>query len=72
MTDIEFEIRVRGLVDARSLDDVEDVSVTPAAASTVLRGTATDQAALLGLISRLQAHGLAITEVRRLLGAPGE
>lgn len=67
MTSIGFEIRVNGLVDARSLEDVGEVSVTTATASTVLRGEATDQAALLGLIARLQAHGLVIIEVRRLL-----
>jgi hypothetical protein len=66
MPAITFEIRVEGIVDEASLDDLGEVSVTPMAATTVLTGAAADQAALLGVLSRLRAHGLVITELHRL------
>jgi hypothetical protein len=66
MSAITFEIRVEGIVDEASLDDLGEVSVTTMAATTVLTGAAADQAALLGVLSRLRAHGLVITELHRL------
>jgi len=72
MSAITFEIRVEGIVDEDSLADLGDVSVTTMAATTVLTGAATDQAALLGVLSRLRAHGLVVTELHRLPAAePG-
>ncbi|MGH8970911.1 MAG: hypothetical protein ACRDV1_13285 [Actinomycetes bacterium] len=69
MTDITYEVRIAGLVPPDALEDLGEVSVAPAAASTVISGAVADQAALLGLLARLRAHGLQITEVRRLPGA---
>ena len=66
MSAITFEIRVEGIVDEASLADLGEVSVTTMAATTVLTGAATDQAALLGVLGRLRAHGLVITELHRL------
>lgn len=70
MSGIEFEIRVRGLVDEDSLTDLGDVDVTTSSASTVLTGEAIDQSALMGLLARLRAHGLVITEFHRHVAAP--
>jgi hypothetical protein len=70
MSEISYEVRVSGLVTPDTLEDLGDVDVTTAAASTVLSGSVADQAALLGLLSRLRAHGLEITEVRRVPAAP--
>lgn len=73
MSAITFEIRVEGIVDEASLADLGEVSVTTMAATTVLTGAATDQAALLGVLSRLRAHGLVVTEMHRLpAGDPGQ
>lgn len=72
MSGIAFEIRIRGLVDRERLDDLEDLQMTTASATTTVTGTAADQAALLGLLARLRAHGLVITELRRLEDAPPE
>jgi hypothetical protein len=69
MSAITFEIRVEGVVDEDSLADLGDVSVTTMAATTVLTGAAADQAALLGVLSRLRAHGLVVTEMHRLPAA---
>ena len=66
MPSISYEVRISGLVAEDDLEDLGDVSISTAAASTVLSGTVTDQAALLGLLARLRAHGLEITEVRRV------
>jgi hypothetical protein len=66
MSAITFEIRVEGLLDADSVADLGDVSMTTTAASTVLTGSVADQAALLGVLSRLRAHGLVVTELHRL------
>ncbi len=66
MTAITFEIRVEGIVDKESLADLGEVSVTTVAATTVLTGAAADQAALLGVLTRLRSHGLVVTELHRL------
>lgn len=68
MPEITYEVRISGLVPEDALDDLGDVAVTTAAASTVLSGSVADQAALLGLLARLRALGLEITEVRRVPG----
>jgi hypothetical protein len=76
VSDINYEVRITGPVPDEALEDLGEVSVATAAASTVISGSVADQAALLGLLARLRAHGLLITEVRRVPGAadtaPGE
>ena len=70
MSDIKFEVRISGLVPEDALEDLGDVSVTTTTASTVITGALADQAALIGLLDRLRAHGLLVTEVRRVPAAP--
>ena len=70
MPDITYEVRISGLVREDVLEDCGDVSVTTADASTVLSGSVSDQAALLGLLQRLRALGLDVIEVHRVLEGP--
>jgi hypothetical protein len=70
MADISYEVRISGLVPQDELEDLGDMDVSTAAASTILSGSVADQAALLGLLARLRSHGFEITEVRRVPAAP--
>ncbi|HET6877329.1 MAG TPA: hypothetical protein VFH38_07355 [Jatrophihabitans sp.] len=70
MSRIAFEIRVRGIVDAQQFADLQELAMTTMPASTTMIGEAADQAALVGLLARLRAHGLVVTEVHRLDPAP--
>jgi hypothetical protein len=71
MTAIAFEIRVEGWVDPNSIEDLGEVAVSAASTSTVLTGEIIDQSALMGLLTRLRAHGFMILEVRRRADASG-
>jgi len=62
----EYEIRVSGLVPDSVLAEIEGVQVIVVPVQTVLRGPVVDQAALHGIINRLQRLGLDLIEVRRL------
>jgi hypothetical protein len=62
----EYEIRVSGLVPDSVLTEIEGVQVVVEPVQTVLRGPVVDQAALHGIINRLQRLGLDLIEVRRL------
>jgi len=63
---LEYEISVSGELPAEVLDEVEDFSVEVVAVRTVMRGPVPDQAALHGIINRLQSLGLDLIEVRRI------
>ena len=71
MPALEFEIRVAGLIPKDVLEEIEDARVTIEPVVTTLRGPVADQAALHGVINRLQNLGLELIEVRRTLPAPG-
>jgi hypothetical protein len=62
----DYEIRVSGLVPDSVLAEIEGVQVIVEPVQTVLRGPVVDQAALHGIINRLQRLGLDLIEVRRL------
>lgn len=70
MTALDYEIRVEGLVPADVLEEIEGVRVAIQPVGTILRGTVVDQAALHGVINRLQGLGLELVEVRRLTDGP--
>jgi hypothetical protein len=70
VTPLEYEIRVSGLVPEDLLAEIEGVHVVVEPVQTVLRGPVTDQAALHGIINRLQRLGLDLIEVRRLSEEP--
>jgi hypothetical protein len=61
-----FEIHVRGLLPADVLEELDGLTTTVVPARTVLSGVVADQAALYGVLNRLQALGLELVEVRRL------
>jgi hypothetical protein len=59
-----YEITVRGRLSAALAGAFDDLSATPAGAGTVIRGEVPDQAALFGVLERLDALGLELLEVR--------
>ncbi len=66
LSGLEYEISVSGELPASVLDEVEDFVVEVVPVRTVMRGTVADQAALHGIINRLQSLGLDLLEVRRI------
>ena len=67
MPDMTYEVRISGLVRPDVLPELGAVSVTTTEASTLLSGSVTDQAALLGWLERLRSLGLDVIEVHRVL-----
>ena len=66
MTVLEFEIRVAGVLPPDVLEELEHLRVVTQPTETVLQGPVTDQAALIGIINRLQGLGIELREVRQL------
>ena len=64
-----YEIRVKGTLPAEALMDFEELTAAPEPAMTVLHGPLADQAALYGLLARLELLGIQVEEVRRLAPA---
>lgn len=63
---VAYEIRIEGQVSEQVLSAFEGMEGFVQAKETVLRGPVIDQAALYGLLDRIQALGLELVEVRRL------
>jgi hypothetical protein len=61
-----YEIRIKGRMSEQLLSAFEGMDATVQSVETVLRGPVLDQAALHGLLDRIQALGLELIEVRRL------
>ncbi|MFI5003548.1 MAG: hypothetical protein ACHQE6_00910 [Solirubrobacterales bacterium] len=61
-----YEIHIKGRVSEQLLAVFEGMDATVQSVETVLRGPVRDQAALHGLLDRIQALGLELIEVRRL------
>ena len=59
-----YEITVHGRLSAALVGAFEGLSATPAATGTVIHGAITDQAALFGVLERIEALGLELLEVR--------
>lgn len=68
MSAVGYEIHIKGLVGEQLLAAFEGMEASERSAETVLRGPVTDQAALHGLLDRIQALGLELIEVRRVSG----
>jgi|KBSMisStaDraftv2_1062788.scaffolds.fasta_scaffold4691490_1 hypothetical protein len=66
MASLHVEIRVVGVVPAELLEELDGVRVITESVETVLQGPLTDQAALIGMINRLQGLGVELREVRQL------
>jgi hypothetical protein len=71
-----YEIRIKGRLGEALQAAFSDLTVTTRPAETVVYGPVADQAALHGLLDRIQGLGLEVVEVRLLPGdepgaAPG-
>ncbi|GAA1911741.1 hypothetical protein GCM10009837_40370 [Streptomyces durmitorensis] len=64
----DFEIRVRGRIGEAFRSAFGELTVVLRPAETVLLGVGLDQAALYGILDRIQALGLELLEVRRVPG----
>ena len=65
MKSSRYEITVRGRLTATMLTAFDGLHASPAAADTVLRGEIVDQAALFGVLERIESLGLELLDVRR-------
>lgn len=63
---LDYEIRVSGPVPESVLVETEGLKVVIEPVQTILRGPVRDQAALHGIINRLQRLGVELIEVRRV------
>ena len=68
VTSVYYEIRVTGTLPPEVLLDFERLTVSVEPVETVLHGPIADQAALNGLLARLEMFGAQVVEVRRLRG----
>ena len=63
-----YEIRVTGVLPPEALLDFERLTASVEPVETVVHGPLRDQAALKGLLARLETYGVEVLEVRRLHG----
>ena len=63
-----YEIRVSGTLPPEALLDFERLSASVEPVETVVHGPIQDQAALNGLLARLEEFGVQVLEIRRLHG----
>jgi hypothetical protein len=70
LTSSRYEIRLRGRLTKSLVAEFEQCSLTAEVepVETVLHGPVADQAALHGLLRRIEALGLELVEVRRVPG----
>ncbi len=68
---VAYEIHIKGRVSEQLLSVFEGMEASEQSVETVLRGPVVDQAALHGLLDRVQALGLELIEVRRVTEPPG-
>ncbi len=66
MTSSCYEIRVTGVLPPEALLDFDRLTASIEPVETVVHGPLQDQAALNGLLARLEAFGMQVIEVRRL------
>jgi len=69
VADTRYEIRVKGRLSASLISSFEGLTATVEPVETVLSGPVEDQAALYGVLSRVQALGLELVEVRKVAPA---
>ncbi|MGH3793276.1 MAG: hypothetical protein ACRDSP_00115 [Pseudonocardiaceae bacterium] len=66
----DYEIHIKGRVNESFRCAFEELTITVQPIETVLRGADLDQAALYGILDRIQALGLELIEIRRLPDEP--
>jgi hypothetical protein len=70
MTWCSYEIRIAGTLPPEALIDFERLTATVEPVATAVHGSLPDQAALNGLLARLELLGVQILELRRLHDLP--
>ena len=66
MTVVEFETRVAGSLPPEVVEELKHLRVVSQSTETALQGPVVDQAALVGIINRLQGLGIELRGVRQL------
>ena len=66
MSSSYYEIRVTGVLPPEALLDFERLTASVEPVETVVHGPLRDQAALNGLLARLETFGVQVLEIRRL------
>ena len=66
MTSSSYEIRVVGILPPEALLDFENLIASVEPVETMVHGRIRDQAALHGLLARLEMLGVQVLEIRRL------
>lgn len=66
MTPASYEIRIKGRVGDPVLATFANLNASVRPAETVLRGVIKDQAALHGVLDRIQSLGLELIEIRQV------
>ena len=66
MKSTHYEIRVRGQLSDTLAVAFDDLTAKAAPTETVLYGEVVDQAALHGVLERIQSFGLELVEVRQV------
>jgi hypothetical protein len=61
-----YEIRVAGVLPPEVLLDFDRLTASVEPVETIVHGSLRDQAALQGLLARLEIYGVQVLEVRRL------
>lgn len=61
-----YEIRIAGIVPPEALLDFDQLTASVEPVETVLHGPLPDQAALHGLLARLETFGAHVVEIRLL------
>ena len=65
MKPTHYQITVAGRLSATLIGAFDGLTARPSAAGTVLCGEIVDQAALFGLLTRIESLGLELVDVRR-------
>ncbi|MET7622181.1 hypothetical protein [Streptomyces sp. NPDC005408] len=65
---MRYEFRIAGVVSVALAESFPELDRVPTPEQTLFFGTLTDEAHLYGLLSRFQALGLRVLEMRQLPG----
>jgi hypothetical protein len=60
-----YEITVRGRLSAALAEGFDGLTAIPSGPNTVLRGEVVDQAALYGVLDRIESLGLELLDISR-------